>query len=517
SIHRLPSCLSWLTSLALVFVNPNNLTHNDTIGRSTVADTHSQDEPRSLSGAREAPTDAASSSLDDPREGSPRSETPAPGVSQEGHNPSSQATQAADTGPHPLPPLPQAAGGPPVHPQPANPRPPRGARRTRASLQIVTQNIRGRRSASDRVDKLADFHLRIKEHGFAVSMIQEAHTSVEDAATLEQNFQRIKAFASPIPNHKSSHGGILFLVNTEKVSPKDLQHTVIIPGRAALLTIKWQAGNTLTLLNVYAPATSDQERKDFFKDIAHFYDLHPGTRHPDFMGGDFNMVDEGLDKSGNDDSSASVVEALLALRTRFNLQDSFQAINPDKRVHSWRRADGTWSCIDQIYIAAYLIPYMLDANIENIGVDSDHLTVSTTVESKDAPYIGKGNWVFLKNLLKSKTLNEKLDVLFVETGQTLAQMEERSEEANPQLLLHAFKQKVQKITREHDKVAQPTKLATPLKSAREQRDRTLRREGPQVDTITGHLCNKNPFIIYPGRACGLNFRHRTDFGRIWVN
>lgn len=65
--------------------------------------------------------------------------------------------------------------------------------------------------------------------------------------------------------------------------------------------------------------------------------------------------------------------------------------------------------------SSLLVPCSLDARYIGYArvtscvtrTSSDHLTVSAGVKSKDAPYIGKGNWVFPKDLLRNKDLNEK--------------------------------------------------------------------------------------------------------------
>lgn len=93
----------------------------------------------------------------------------------------------------------------------------------------------------------------------------------------------------------------------------------IIPGRAATLTLKWNNDTKLCLLNVYAP-NDPSDSGTFWTEIVSVLE----TRHlprPDVLLGDFDTVEDSIDRLPNRMDNFTTVSALRALRTNLNLVD----------------------------------------------------------------------------------------------------------------------------------------------------------------------------------------------------
>lgn len=331
-------------------------------------------------------------------------------------------------------------------------------------------NIRGKGLGGINSYKFQNLHLYMKQNKIALLLIQEAHMTTEEAIQLEGNYARLRVFASPTPGHETQRGGLAFLLNTDIVPAKDVSVTAIIPGRAAQITIPWQNDRPLTALNIYAPADRDSERTEFFKSLDSAYENNNALRRPTFMAGDFNMVEEGYDRSSNDDSDARVVNAFCALKLRLRLQDTYRNHFPDKRTYTWRRPGSTeWSRIDRTYLNVDLLPYLHTTTIEPTSIDSDHLLVLTEIERPDAPQLGTGVWSLPLELLKNPAANEIVDTLLNEAELRLRNLPERTDIQNPQTILRDLKADIQSALREYDKKKKPSDLESEIRDLAEAR------------------------------------------------
>ena len=72
--------------------------------------------------------------------------------------------------------------------------------------------------------------------------------------------------------------------------------TTIVPGKAIQLSIEWQQQEELQLLCIYAPSSSDAERKHFFEKVRTCYIANSSTPKPHIMAGDFNNVEDAIDR-----------------------------------------------------------------------------------------------------------------------------------------------------------------------------------------------------------------------------
>lgn len=324
--------------------------------------------------------------------------------------------------------------------------PPR--RSNKPTVTVVSHNVNGGLYGA----KFGNLHDHMRDNHIGLALVQETHMSESQAAQMQANFQRLLVFASPTPDHESSRGGIACLVNREIMQIESITHTVLEAGRAALITIVKKSGSVLCALNIYAPATTPLERTQFYQRINKYFEDNRHARRPLYMGGDFNMVEEGLDRSSGKDTTEHTANAFSALKMTLRMQDSYRLIDPDTRNWTFSTAQGeVWSRLDRIYICVDLIPYLHSATIEQTAVNSDHLMVQTVIERPDAPYLGKSVWTFPTNLLRNTAVNKIIDALLTKAKRELTEMRVRTNQYNPQLILSNLKIGIQKAIREYDK------------------------------------------------------------------
>lgn len=198
--------------------------------------------------------------------------------------------------------------------------------------------------------------------------------------------------------------------------------------------------------------------------------------------GDFNLVEDGLDRLPAHPDDSEAVAALTDLRTFLQLQDGWRTTYPDVKQYTFlQSATGSQSRIDRIYTSSriqetaenwdMLPPPPSPAqtgttvqaspmNAAASGLKTDHLMVSTKVVHRQTPYIGPGRWVmplfltedrpFMNAIYKkSTTLSDRIRLLT--EGKV-----SRTSTHNAQTLLEGFKSEVTKLARQQAKVAIPT-------------------------------------------------------------
>jgi endonuclease/exonuclease/phosphatase (EEP) superfamily protein YafD len=98
------------------------------------------------------------------------------------------------------------------------------------------------------------------------------------------------------------------VLNKELTNIKGIKQQDIIPGRAMLITLPWHSNLSLTILNIHAP-NAHSENQTFWESL----DLE-WTRQrfpvPDIMLGDFNLVEDAVDRLPNHTDPHTAVMSL---------------------------------------------------------------------------------------------------------------------------------------------------------------------------------------------------------------
>ena len=220
-------------------------------------------------------------------------------------------------------------------------------RGVRAKLKVASLNIKGRNAGG--TNKWFHIPQVMREGGIGLMAVQETHLTDELAGQFRELFkQSFELVYSPDPTTRNAKG-VAFVINKGMIRTEDMETRVLIPGRAMTLTIPWKNGIKLTALNVYAP-NCPKEMRQFWKETQDQL-RQPPTTKPDIMMGDFNLVEDALDRIPSSPGDVQAIDCLRETRNAYNLVDGWRRANIDQKGYTWsRESDGAQSRLDWIYI-----------------------------------------------------------------------------------------------------------------------------------------------------------------------
>ncbi|EIW58330.1 DNase I-like protein [Trametes versicolor FP-101664 SS1] len=296
-------------------------------------------------------------------------------------------------------------------------------------------------------------------------LMQETHLTEERKAELHRMFaNRIKIFYSPHPEAPTQKEGVAIVLNKKIINTEGARMTVVVPGRAMQLSLPWRGGEQREILCIYAPTSAGvAERRAFYQQVRDFYRTRPTVPKPDLMAGDFNNVEDVLDRSpATEDAVDASAEDLDELKADLGLMmvDGWRAVHPDTRDFTFQRGVGdarTMSRLDRIYVTRDLARWARDWKIEPVGVKTDHNMVSVMLTAPSEPAVGKGRPVFPLHLLKDKKLAAKMKSKGLEAMKDLEDVtrDGRTQVSNPQVILHKLKGEWLAMARQREKETVP--------------------------------------------------------------
>ncbi|EPT04439.1 hypothetical protein FOMPIDRAFT_1091164, partial [Fomitopsis schrenkii] len=192
----------------------------------------------------------------------------------------------------------------------------------------------------------------MRDKRIGVLVVQETHMDERRRQQVEDLFcQRIRIFATGDPDNPTGKGGVAIVLNKELVDAMAATAVTIKEGRALSAHIPHKQGKGLTVLGIYAP--NDPVQNEYlWEDIVAFYDhpLNKGVPRPNIMLGDFNIVEQALDRMPQHEDRRETVEGLRDLLIKLNLHDGWRQMNPAERAFTYHQvATGSQSRIDRIY------------------------------------------------------------------------------------------------------------------------------------------------------------------------
>ncbi len=286
----------------------------------------------------------------------------------------------------------------------------------KSALQIASLNLNGfgnliRDHAENKWGRL---YRVMAEHRVGVLCLQETHLTTERVAGIHKMFaRRIKILHSENPEAPTQREGVAVVLNAKYVSTSDVKAREIVPGRAIQVSITCQGGDVRHLLCIYAPTSSGAaERSLFYGEVMKFYDDHPECPKPHLMAGDFNNVEDTLDRlpmsSGRDQSVTALDELKIGLGLM--LADGWRVTNPNKRAYTFHRgtgSDATFSRLDRIYTTPEIFGKAREWTICEAGVKTDHSLVKVQLTAANAPIVGEGRPLFPIRLIKDRKLETR--------------------------------------------------------------------------------------------------------------
>ncbi|KAI0054772.1 DNase I-like protein [Artomyces pyxidatus] len=248
---------------------------------------------------------------------------------------------------------------------------------------------------------------------------------------------------SSLPTNPGASTGVAFVLNRWITNDNNYRFEVLIPGRAIALTTTWHNDEKLTMLNVYAPNHPNQHPA-FWERLQQEWRQRNMPRL-DFLMGDFNIVEDPLDRAPARFDDEAAITALREFRTELNIKDAWRHSYPDTRMFIYRsnRANKhAESRLDRIYIANSQTKHAFEWMSGSTTVPTDHHMVSVRFAPKLAPHIGPGRPTFPLYLVNNKELINLIITLGKELMTNLrANVGQRTGSNNPQTLWKDFKEK----------------------------------------------------------------------------
>jgi hypothetical protein len=200
--------------------------------------------------------------------------------------------------------------------------------------------------------------------------------------------------------------GIAIVLNREQTNTENVIIHNLIPGKAILAILPWHGNRTITVLGVYAPTESNDEKMEFWDCLTEMW-LTTDLPVPDAVGGDCNLVADAIDRIPHHTDSEKVVAAYLRFTRTLGLLDGWRQCNPEKKEYTHVGTQNTLSRIDKILVSPTQMKNCREWTIEDMGTITDHKMVSVTISAPGAPYIGKGRWAMPHFLIHDDKFMDK--------------------------------------------------------------------------------------------------------------
>ena len=343
---------------------------------------------------------------------------------------------------------------------------------TKAVLKLATLNIRGGGSAATQ-GKWNNINQIIRDKKIDILAIQESHLNEAALNNLNTFYhKRMRIWNSEDPQNPSAGKGVSIVLNKERTSWAEAKVTDIIPGRALLLELPWKnrkdSNDTdearVNILAIYAPNTA-QENANFWSTLSDKW-IDENLPIPDAMLGDFNIVEEAIDRLPPHRDNAQAASKLADFKSLHTLQDGWRHCYPTELAFSYTQvATQSRSRIDCIYVSTPIYKHARNWIIEHTPINTDHCLVSMEFANPGAPFIGKGRWSIPLYLIKHRKVLQDIELLGCQLEKDLEAVsdEARTGGKNPQTLYHTFKKLLTHEIREFSKVETP-KMEAHIKS-----------------------------------------------------
>ncbi|KAG9220267.1 hypothetical protein CCMSSC00406_0006332 [Pleurotus cornucopiae] len=335
-------------------------------------------------------------------------------------------------------------------------------RRAKAGITVASLNIKGYGQQHDNVpQKWTHINQIMRDKKLAILAVQETHMDEARCEAIQSIFgRRLHIVASADEESPSQKAGVAIVMNKCHVDTSTETTTVIVSGQAILSTIGWGGKKTLTILAVYAP-NQPGENAGFWRKINDFFANHPRTKKPDIMLGDFNMVEDAIDRNPAHNDSPRQVQELAELKTDLRLRDGWRHTRPDQRSYTFMQPvanGGAKSRIDRIYVTEQLLQKSNEWQINHSGLaNTDHWMVSTRVTNAEAPHQGDGRWCIPERVIEDRAFRNKAKELIGSAWREIVEGKNspRTEQSNPQKTYTKLKHDILENARRRDKTLTP--------------------------------------------------------------
>jgi ribonuclease HI/exonuclease III len=310
-------------------------------------------------------------------------------------------------------------------------------KKRKANVRIATLNMNGRTTQDmDMNEKWRELQNRMKKKRIAIVMLQETHLNAEQLETLGRIFRRkLLIIASINPDNPTASAGIAFVIHKELINVKGYSQIEIVPGRAAMLTMEWNSTTTTRILNVYAPA-DQRDQPAFWQSVSNHW-TNRRTPKPDFMMGDFNVVEDGIDRFPVKIDSAGATEALDGIKQTLSVFDAWRSQHKDKIEYTYYHSRNR-SRLDRIYTQTAIANQIFDWTNERTSIDSDHRMIAVRYAPRGSPHLGKGRWTMPLWLTRNEEFMKESAEIGRKAQQRIEECGTDRTSENPQTILEDY-------------------------------------------------------------------------------
>lgn len=271
-------------------------------------------------------------------------------------------------------------------------------------LKIISLNVRGLRSSGKSTKIIQELdHLNCD-----VTLLQETHVSCKKEAQAFQKLWKGKGFWS-FGTGKSAGVAVLFSLG---FSGKIIRFLTDSDRRILSLVIDFH-NLKFNVVNIYSPNTAS-DCKLFFSDL-HNYVISQGLL---LMGGEFNCINNVLDKFNCSFVPATDKNSLASLMSDVSLVDIWRKRHPRKIMFSWSNTNRTQaSRIDRFFIAKSLVCKVVSCEILRCVLSDHNFILDVLLDGLSKR--GAGVWRFnnsslsdldFKNVLSKMISDFKLQI-----------------------------------------------------------------------------------------------------------
>ena len=156
----------------------------------------------------------------------------------------------------------------------------------------------------------------------AILAIQELHLDHDMMETLGKHFEKnLIILNSTHPDNPQASAGISFIINEQLMELNKIEMSELIPGRVAVLKVKWLKSCSATLLNIYAPNDRSKHMNFWVKIMTKRHTQHLPI--PDLAMGDFNVTEDAIDRMPPKLDDKSAIAALREVRHEWDISDTW--------------------------------------------------------------------------------------------------------------------------------------------------------------------------------------------------
>ncbi|KIM65559.1 hypothetical protein SCLCIDRAFT_112766 [Scleroderma citrinum Foug A] len=283
----------------------------------------------------------------------------------------------------------------------------------------------------------------MRENKIGLLALQETHLSdqlAEQASNLYQ--RRLSIINSPHPSNLTGSAEIAFVINKELVKVEDVITHMLIPGRAMYILLKWHHTSTLNAINIYAPNNLSKHPQFWLELQERWAYLH--LPKPDLLLGDFNLMEDLIDRAPARHENDRAVTALRECRQTLSVRDSWRLRFPIEHAFTFTTHGHTMSRIDRIYAKEDLEDSLSDWTHDTPSIPTDHKMVTVRLALTNSPLIGKDRWSWPLGLLHDKELNKYINQKGQQLHTEMKNLPPNDRTTNVQTLWQTFKDNIKR-------------------------------------------------------------------------